>query len=1260
MKHKANPRSNRQSWPIKLLTATIMLGLTGSLAQADVTRKPIGDLEIYKAAKPGTATIFMMLDTSGSMGGTGGCSTNTSNKTAVMKVYPRKVDATALDGLLRDENGNTVLDKTATPTTNQEITYSTCKDSNGKIIARTLLSRLQVALIELLADDVFEGGSLKDSGSLPDDYAVGVGNYSYDGDGRSGVVLVPTDELTAAQRGKLITKILGLKADGNTPTAHAFAEAGAYMMGTTTKGGGGDSDSGFDNSVGTSKNDDKYISPLSDKECSGNGIYLLTDGQPNGSSTSRAKGVMNASLSGSNPSLSINSCTSLTGDSGSRSWGCMASYAALLRNEDSNSKGLPIKTATVGFGKSFDGLTGKKTITVNGESKEIVDCDSGLKTGDNQVSQDTRNLCKLGERRGDNQVKTFGDGGFYYTENSDDIAKSIVDFSASLVQIINTAPSGTITIPEDPYRAANQLPYAYLPMLDPDIISAASIWKGNLKKYNLDEGTLFGKSNSKLYKDVAGNLDENTQDEWQTADFEVSDVVANNNIAAGGVYAQLKTPSSGLGSVRTLYVEDYTTATDKTPILRKIGVNGSGKPVGFDALKDPEAYSQLNQRRLLSFLGFDSVLTNGGQATNSTPVKDLTLSRPTKETKVLGGVVHSKPEAISYGADLDEKGNIINPGEDYVLFGSMDGALHLVEAEKGQEEVAIIPRQMLIGQPEALVEGSIKADIGQPYFGVDAPWLVKTDYNYDLAGKRVTVDTTSGKGMFAYGGLRMGGEALYGMNITNKSTPKILFTITSQGVSSTTAGKSATTGFERLGQIWSKPVAAKIRLTKGSSTTKNTAPTDVLIFGGGYDMRYEEDDYVPTSVSPAQGNAIYMIDAKTGELIWSVSKEANSSSKVTSNINANMLNSITGGITVLDRDNDGLMDHIYAADLGGQVFRADFENARIEQFGFAAVNSFANKGVTRILNAAPADKKLAYRFYESPVVSFFRREGGPDNGKLFAMVNVISGNRSAPLSKQRTNTYANRLYGIIDNDVTNKDLYLSGFSKTIENLTEAKLVNLGAAIPTIGAATAGDDRQAKKDAAIASMIGATKTATTEAVAATKNGWYYPLTRFDGYNNVRYNKGVGASTVINNLLYTTVYNPDKVYGNAASCSAKITGGSERQVYCLPYGVCMDNASVTGTGGFTPAGQGIQELAIGAYNAANTDIKVLIGTTTIEDRIEAAKRADYGSDTFKSGSNIKDLYSGENDSTTQDNGDGSAVEYLFNERYTLQPKAWYERK
>ena len=1348
MKHKANLRSNRQSWPIKLLTATIMLGMTGTLAQADITRKPIGDLEIYKAAKPGTATIFMMLDTSGSMGDSfikddyGSsykyCDNNTdyiySEKIKAV-IYKRKIDPSAEDGLLRDEDGNTVKDFQNKYKT---ISFTPRGCTVNRVTRYSRLVRLQIALIELLADDVFlSDGSLKGTGSLADDYEIGLGNYSYNGNGRSGVIVVPTKALTAEQRGKLIEATEELTATGGTPTAQALAESGAYMMGTTTDNdiqvvgereyrnktyywrkcnsneaafsldegsnryvnacsswgswstnsntlpsydeyintnnngriyykGSNNKDSGFIYSADTVKkgNENRYISPLNPKECSGNGIYLLTDGEPNNSSDDRAKTLMNISLQGATSYLSVNSCDGLSGGSSNGAWGCMADYAQLLRNSNNNPLRLPIKTATVGFGKDFDGLTGTREVIINGKLKVVVDCESGIKTGKNAVSEDTRNLCRLGERKGDNEVKTFGDGGFYYTEESSEIAASVVDFASGLVQVINTAPSGTITIPEDPYRASNQLPYAYLPMLDPEIVSANSIWRGNLKKYNLDQGTLFGKSKRKLYKDVAGELDENTQDVWQKADFVAEGKTANNNIAAGGVYAQLQAPSNGLGSVRTIYVEDYTSASDKTPVLRKIGVNGSGKPVGFDALVDTGAYSQRNQRRLLSFLGFDGVLTSEGQPTTplTTPTKNLTLTKPTNETKVLGGVVHSKPEAISYGSALDVKGNIIAPREDYVLFGSMDGALHLVDAADGKEEFAIIPRQMLINQPEALVDGSTRlntTEVGKPYFGVDAPWLVKTDYNYDLANKRVTVDIGSGKGMFAYGGLRMGGEAFYGMNITTKSTPKILFTITSAGLSSATSGKSATTGFERLGQIWSKPVAAKIRLIKGSSATKNTAPTDVLIFGGGYDMRYEEDDYVPTSVSPAQGNAIYMIDAKTGELIWSVSKEANSSSKVTSNINANMLNSITGGITVLDRDNDGLMDHIYAADLGGQVFRADFENARIEQFGFAAVNSFSSKGVTRILNVAPTDKKLAYRFYESPVVSFFRREGGPDNGKLFAMVNVISGNRSAPLSILRDdNDYANRVYGIIDNDVTHADLFKSGFSKTVANLTEAKLVNLGDKLPTIAQATDAT-RKTEKEKAIASMIGKAQSGGTAAVPASKNGWYYPLTRFDGYSNVRYNKGIGDSVVINNLLYTSVYNPDKVYGNTASCTAKITGGSERQIYCLPYGVCMEDTSISGTGGFVPAGQGIQELALGAYNADNTDVKVLIGTTTIADRIEAANRAKYGKDGVKDKSNIKDLYSG-TDKATQDNGDGSAVEYLFNERYTMQPKAWYERK
>jgi type IV pilus assembly protein PilY1 len=282
-------------------------------------------------------------------------------------------------------------------------------------------------------------------------------------------------------------------------------------------------------------------------------------------------------------------------------------------------------------------------------------------------------------------------------------------------------------------------------------------------------------------------------------------------------------------------------------------------------------------------------------------------------------------------------------------------------------------------------------------------------------------------------------------------------------------------------------------------------------------------------------------------------------------------------------------------------------------------------------------------------VSFYRNEGITgesiaNNGQIFALVNVISGNRSAPLSTMRNdNSYANRVYGLIDTDIISTDIYASTFTPTIQNLTESNLTELSTALGTA-------PTTAIKTAAKADMI-----------RGTKNGWYYPLTRFDGYNNVRYNKGVGDSAVINNLLYTTVYNPDKQYdGTTASCAAQISGGSERQLYCLPYGVCMEDTSVTGTGGYIPAGQGIQELTLGAYNEDNTDVKVLIGTTTLTERIEVANRASYGSDSVKDSSNIKDLYSGETNSATTTGGDGSAAEYIFNERYTLQPRAWYERK
>lgn len=1338
MKHTNDKKSDSLSWRMRALTVAVIVGMTGTIAQADGTteRKKIGDLEIYKAAEGGKTTITMMLDTSGSMSisllnNDTDYACDLPDGTSFIKgVEPRGIvpydryycevigekryfyrnktspgnirwyrcgdgegSANATSSICDNEipkpSAATLLQYTKESGTGNNDYYY--KSSLGAVKAYDRLTRLKDAIFSLMDSPQLDSTKI----------AIGIGQFSsqsdsdnkkISADGSSGKIVVPASLLDPTQRSAIKTAVASFKGENGTPTANAYAEAGAYMLGKNTSTAAittpreeyvknnsentyykcrawsgsacvsyssGDniysssgytlSDcqifgnkclsknktqsandwgfSGFAKSKTTSKSGTNYTSPLSSTNatCDGRGIYFLTDGQPNSSPTPLP--LMRSALSDN--SFSVPSVTLPVGsDQKTSGMPEVGAFAKALRDPAQNPLGVNILTAVVGFGSVFNvdrvaDASKPETDRVirslpytdrlgNETLREYYNCGK-------ITDIDAKNACNWGAKSHEELpgIGGYGGGGFYSAQSTAEIVNSITTFVSDLDQTLPSAPSGTITIPSDPYRASNQLPYAYLPMLAPDLVSKSSIWKGNLKKYDLDQGTLFGKSNRLLYSSVAGSLNSTTQDLWQTSDYIIEDSVANNAIKAGGVYAQLRTPESDRSSVRTLYVEDYKSEDEKIPFLRKLSVNADGVPQGFGDLVDTDTYTQLNKRRLLSFLGFEGLLVQD-IPTSDTPVEELILVAPTQEVKVLGGVVHSTPTAVSYSATLDENGRITDDRDDYILFGSMDGALHLVDSDNGEETFAIIPKYMLEQQPEALVEGSTKDVAGEPYFGVDAPWLVTTDYKYDLSTDpekdgKVAVDNTGNKGMFAYGGLRMGGEAFYGMDITDKTSPEMLFTITADGRNDLKNAR-----FNRLGQIWSKPTAAKIRWNRSQD------PIDVLVFGGGYDMNYESDTYVPTADAPAKGNAIYMIDAKTGRLLWSTSGETG----VPRNTKTDeMIHSITGEITVLDRDNDGLMDHLYAADLGGQVFRADFENARPAASGFTQIDNFSGKNVVRILDAsADVDSEFAYRFYESPVVSFYRNEGtGVNSGKIFALVNVISGNRSAPLSRLRgNNDYANRVYGIIDNDVTNGDLYNAGvynddFDLSIEDLTEEEnLVNLAS---TLG----NTPSENQKNTAKAGMI-----------AGTVNGWYYPLIRFDGSNNVKHNKGMGDNVVINSLLYTTVYNPDKQYGTTDSCAAKIVGGSERQLYCLPYGICMEDTSITGTGGFIPAGQGIQELALGAYNKDNTDLKVLIGTTPLTERIKADNRVGFDG-----------------------GGDGSASEYIFNERYTIQPRAWYER-
>ena len=1253
---------------IKYVVIAMSMMVAVSTSQADVVKKQIGDLEIYALPTPGNPNIMMMLDISGSMNSElSGCKSDTTQTSDTKFVYTDANDST----------------KTFT-TTISNLQSCTSSTTNKTIYNR--INSLKVALLTLLTNN-----------TVNNDIGLGIGVFSYNDDGKTGIIRYPIQKLTMENRQLMANYVAGLTAKGFTPTPSAFAEAGAYMLGTNTSGTG----SGFDNSDASTKITDGtlYQQGAQQTTCAGNGIYLLTDGEPDTSVTAtQAQALMNTSLS--TTATKVTNCELLPdGDKGALGWGCMANYGQILAS-NSNATGLPIKTATVGFGSDMTGLS--TPTTING--KKIYNCTSS-------TDKDVQNLCRLGQE--------FGGGGYYYADSSQDVIDSLTAFMDVLGADIRPVPSGTIVVPDDPYRADSQLAVAYYPILQAEVGKSTAVWSGNLKKYSLNEGTLYGKSNAALFSDIAGKLNPSTEDLWSAVSVTKDGAVANDLVTSGGFFSNLKTPDTGVNNIRTLYLEDNS--AENTPVIRKFGVTSAGKltltnlsDTSGDAISatntfnDTAIYSRDKINYLLQFLGF--TLTDA-QKTQS--LTDLVLTAPPSAVKHLGATIHSTPSMVSYSADLDATtGAVTDTRDDYALFGSSDGMVHMVNADNytttgngGRELLAFMPKLMLDKQPEALINGT-STEVGKPYFGVDAPWLVSANYFYDLDNNRVTVtpcaaDTTIDPSntrdcrntyVRAYGGLRMGGEGMYGLDLTDKNNPKMLFRI-----------DSTTTGFDRMGQIWSKPTKAKIATGIDSTTKKVNAYKDVLVFGGGYDTCYEDENYQVgtttstlsnqksqacnrTTATESLGNAVYMVDAKTGALIWSATKTANAVSGATNTTVSTLSNSIVGGITVLDRNNDGYMDQLYFADMGGQVFRADFTNAGfikpVSSGTAAPETSFSNTRVVRLLQPAfsGADIKYNHRFYERPAVSFYRGDSTFNNSRLFAVVNVISGDRSSPLSKLRSSdAYADRLYGIMDTDVTlaDKILYADDFTTRTETGSTVKVQKINdLATSDLYAfdttSTSALSLEDKKD-----MMYKAATSTMPATGVkTKKGWYYPLTRFDGFDKVKYTKGVGKSEVIDSFLYTTVYNPDMNYGVTESCSAKITGGSERQLYCLPYGICLKQTtnsagaaideyatSKNGTAGFARAGQGIQELTLGPRSSTLSNQRLLIGTQTIRDRVY--NRVDFGDDGGK-------LLAGDTDSNnigldrisqplsglSKTTGDGSAPENIYNDRYTLKPNTWFE--
>lgn len=1065
--------------------------------------------------------------------------------------------------------------------------------------------------------DLLNGNATKGIGALDDAKVIGLSTYSrptsFDSqdrpntaDNTRGQVRIPARALGdmvdgVKQRQILLNEIATLGARGGTPTSHAYAETAAYLFGTRTgtrtsallgasttsnpsrffectdktatggcnsysatytslpsydyrglsnnyyyyyKNNAADSDSGnsgFPYSYADTKTADGslYSSPASliqtdaAKQCSGQGIYVLTDGEP--SSNGSAESLMRAALDTKSSALA--SCTS-----SETSWDCTHKFAGNLIDAAKNPLNLKIKTAVVGFGNSFNSVTSfdkAKTQAQNIAALGTIDWSEGK----------------------DNVQKAaywgiIGEGGWYSGNSSEDIVKSVNSFLGDLGGAIPSVTTGSPSVPQDALNPSVIQDFAYYSQFQPTPEKSFQLWAGNLKKYAVIDGVLKDKNKNTIL-DNDGAIKDN-YDLWATsvvdANKEGNEFTEGSTKFAlrGGVFSQLKLGFSASDNIK----EQRKVLTNRDVSL---GVWGGGtnlrQVTRADLTNSTYKADNANNSYLMALLGY-----------NVNDLSNPTSTTLNKELRQIGAVMHSSPLLITnkgkIAYDKDVKRLSSEGREDYILFGTTQGVLHVVKAGKqrlengdivvgdkngsgssdagGDEVFTFVPNEMIEKQKYAFLKyDSTNGGVNNLYYGIDGPWTVYTEYVVDDNGY-LTVG--SGKGtqkgrQMVYGGLRMGGNSYYALDLQNMNDPKLKFHIDpeKQKVFYNNSSKSFNQ-LQYMGQSWSKPTIGWINWkdSAGKTTRKQ-----VMFVGGGYDAKtdttacntgtdtgvktvgYECEKFAPSTSAPAKGAGVYMFDAQNGDLLWWSGASATTSTTVPLATKvSNMYHSVVSEIRTVDRDGDDLIDNIYFGDLGGQVFRVDFNNK-------ASTLGTIVKNPVRLLNLNKTGG-MSPRFYDMPAFSLYS-----DQGTVFALISIGSGNRSKPLQDYTSGTADyDAVYNIYDKDVAKKNLM------SLSTYSTKDIIKNELAIIT--------DTDTKDDT------------TLKAPYATSKGWYYEYKNCSGSApcsnyKAQSEKVFGTPIAMNYVLYVTTFDGSRP-GISGDCGAGVKGESYLSRLCLPYGQC----------------------------------------------------------------------------------------------------------
>ena len=516
-----------------------------------------------------------------------------------------------------------------------------------------------------------------------------------------------------------------------------------------------------------------------------------------------------------------------------------------------------------------------------------------------------------------------GGGQAYTATDLTELTSAFNDILATVIKTNTTFAAPAVTV--NAFNRTQTLDNLYVSVFQP---SATFHWAGNIKKYKLINGQVVDALGNRAVSPATGFFTDTSQSYWSAA-------VDGSDVSAGGAASNVPVAAS-----RTVFT--YTGSAYPATLVALTAASVTDTDLNLGA-GDPARAELVNWS-----LGLDTQ-------------DDVPPAGNTDSRHQMGDPVHTQPVSIVYGKKADGT-------DDTVVYApTNDGYFHAIDASttpsgtdtptSGDELWAFIPKEML----PHLKDLYSNALTTTKHYGLDGSIAV---LKYDINGDGAI--NGSDRVILYFGtGRNADTSAYYALDVTDRNTPKLLW-------------KDDGSKLTGLGQAWSTPVITRVNINGATQNSQRL----VLVIGGGYDAMEDNSAFY---ASDTVGNHLYMVDAISGNLLWSAGKTG-------ANFNsANMTHAIPSPVAVLDTDGNGYANRMYVGDMAAQVWRFDITNGN-SVAGLVAGGVIASLGTKLSATHPAADQR---RFYSAPDVA------AEQKAKLqpFMSIAIGSGYRGHPLDQ---------------------------------------------------------------------------------------------------------------------------------------------------------------------------------------------------------------------------------------------------------------------